>query len=233
MSKLQGWTIVFDLDGTLIETASDICAVLNDLLAEEGIAPLPYEQARLLVGRGARALVQRGFEASGVPVSEARLDGLVDRFIDLYRPRIAEQSRPFPGCLEALAALREAGAVACVCTNKRTELSVALFEALEMSHWFAAIVGPDAVGARKPDPNHLLSAIALAGGDPARAIMVGDGEPDAGAARAAGVPLVIVDFGYTTIPAAELGGDILISHFDELPDACRRLAACPPSQPSL
>jgi phosphoglycolate phosphatase len=233
MSKLKDWTVVFDLDGTLIETASDICAVLNDLLAEEGIPPLPYDQARLLVGRGAWALVQRGFEAAGAPIDDSRLDELVDRFVDLYRPRIAEKSRPFPGCLEALAALREAGATLCVCTNKRTGLSVALFEALGMSHWFAAIVGPDAVGARKPDPDHLLAAIRLAGGDSSRAIMVGDGEPDAGAARAAGVPLVIVDFGYTTIPAAELGGDILISHFSELPDACRRLATCPAPQPSL
>ncbi|MDQ0463774.1 phosphoglycolate phosphatase [Caulobacter ginsengisoli] len=233
MRALEGWTIVFDLDGTLVETASDICAVLNDLLEEEGIPPLPYEQARLLVGRGARALVQRGFVAAGATVAEARLDELVDRFVDLYRPRLAEKSRPFPGCIEALTALREAGAIFCVCTNKRTELSVALFEALGMSHWFAAIVGPDAVGARKPDPNHLLAAIAQAGGDPARAIMVGDGEPDAGAARAAGVPLVIVDFGYTTIPAAELGGDILISHFSELADACRRLATCPAVQASL
>lgn len=233
MSGLKGWTIVFDLDGTLIETAPDICAVLNELLEEEEIAPLPYDQGRLLVGRGARALVERGFEVAGAAVSEVRLDELVERFVDLYRPRVAEKSRPFPGCLEALTALREAGAAFCVCTNKRTELSVALFEALGMSHWFAAIIGPDAVGARKPDPNHLLATIRLAGGDPDRAIMVGDGEPDAGAARAAGVPLVIVDFGYTTIPAVELGGDILIGHFKELPDACRRLATCPAPQASL
>lgn len=233
MSVLKGWTIAFDLDGTLVETAPDICAALNDLLAEEGIAPLPYEQGRLLVGRGARALVERGFDVAGAEVSEARLDELVERFVDLYRPRVAKLSRPFPGCVEALTALREAGAVMAVCTNKRTELSVALIEALDLAPWFAAIIGPDAAEARKPDPRHLLHAVSAAGGDPAKAIMVGDGEPDAGAARAAGAPLVIVDFGYTTIPAAELGGDILISHFDELHEACVRLATCPAPQPSL
>lgn len=233
MRALEGWTVALDLDGTLVETAPDICAVLNDLLEAEGIAPLPYEQARLLVGHGARALVQRGFEVAGARVSVARLDNLVERFIDLYRPRIAELSRPFPGCAEAMAALREAGALLAVCTNKPTGLSVALIEALGLDHHFAAIIGPDAAEARKPDPRHFVAAVTAAGGDPARAIMVGDGEPDAGVARAAGAPLVIVDFGYTTIPAAELGGDILISHFSELPDACHRLATCPAPQPSL
>jgi phosphoglycolate phosphatase len=237
MRALEGWTIAFDLDGTLVETAPDICGTLNSLLAAEGIAPLPYDQAKLLVGRGARVLVQRGFEVAGADVTETRLDGLVDRFIELYRPRIAELSRPFPGCIEALAALKDAGAVLSVCTNKRTELSVLLLEALGMTGWFAAIVGADPGAPRKPDPRHLVAAIERAGGDPARAIMVGDGEPDAGAAKAAGVPLVIVDFGYTTIPAAELGGDILISHFADLPNACRRLAAaqapCPAAQASL
>jgi phosphoglycolate phosphatase len=227
MSRLDGWTIAFDLDGTLVETAPDICGTLNILLEAEGIAPLPYDQGRLLVGRGARALVQRGFEVAGAgaDLTEARLDGLVDRFIDLYRPRIAELSRPFPGCIEALGALKDAGAILSVCTNKRTELSVLLLQSLGMSDWFGAIVGADPGTPRKPDPLHLIAAVERAGGDPARAIMIGDGEPDAGAARAAGVPVVIVDFGYTTIPAAELGGDILISHFDALPDACLRLAA--------
>ncbi len=233
MRALEGWTIAFDLDGTLVETAPDICGTLNSLLETEGVAPLPYDQARLLVGRGARVLVQRGFEVAGAEVSEARLDDLVERFVDLYRPRIAELSRPFPGCVDALAALKEAGAILSVCTNKRTELSVLLLETLGISAWFGAIIGADPGTPRKPDPRHLITAIERAGGDPARAIMIGDGEPDAGAAKAAGVPLVIVDFGYTTIPAAELGGDILISHFSELPEACHRLATCPAPQASL
>ena len=149
----------------------------------------------------------------------------VDRFVDLYRPRIAEKSRPFPGCLEALAALREAGAVACVCTNKRTELSVALFEALDMSHWFAAIVGPDRAPAPKPDARHIAAAVAAAGGSLDRAVMVGDSITDFNAARATGVPVVLVPFGYSDPPAATLAADALCESWEDIPQAIARLLA--------
>ena len=223
LTHLAGSTIAFDLDGTLVESAPDLVATLNVLLAQEGLGPLPLSQARDMIGQGARALIAKGFEASGAEVAEPRLSLLFERFIAHYREHIAEESHVFPGVIDALDVLGNAGATLAVCTNKQTDLSVALLEALGIAHRFAAIVGPDAALAAKPDARHLLVAIEAAGGSPDHALMVGDSVSDAGAARAAGVPLILVSFGYTPIPARELGADALIDHFNELPAACARL----------
>jgi phosphoglycolate phosphatase len=222
-SALAGATIVFDLDGTLIETAPDLVGTLNVLLGREGVAPLPLGEARSMIGQGARALIARGFAAAGAALDEAKLSRLFDDFIEHYLAHIADLSRPFPGLLPALDVLQNEGARLAVCTNKRTDLSVALLDALGLSRRFAAIVGGDAVAAQKPDPGHLVAAIERAGGDRGRAVMVGDSISDARAARAAGAPLVLVSFGYTDTPARDLGPDILIDHFDELAAACARL----------
>lgn len=224
-SSLAGATIVFDLDGTLIETAPDLVGTLNVLLAREGIAPLPLAQAREMIGRGAKALIERGFAAASAPLDAANLNRLFDDFIVYYLAHIADESRPFPGLIAALDTLAAEGAILSVCTNKRTDLSVTLLDALGMTQRFAAVVGGDAVPAQKPAAGHLLAAIERAGGDPARAVMIGDSAPDAGSARAAGVPLILVSFGYTDTPASELDADVLIDHFDELLGACRRLLA--------
>lgn len=223
LSALAGATIVFDLDGTLVDTAPDLLGTLNSILEDEGLPVLALDEIRPMIGRGARAMMLRGFEAAGQTLPEARGDVLFDSFITRYDARIAEDSRPFPGVVEALDALAGAGARLAVCTNKRTHLSLSLLEALGLASRFAAIVGAEAVAAAKPSPVHLLETIRRAGGDPARAVMVGDSATDAGAARAAGVPLVLVSFGYTETPAAELGADVLIDHFDALTPACARL----------
>lgn len=227
LSHLNGATIAFDLDGTLVETAPDLVGTLNVLLEQEGIAPLPYELAKLMIGKGAKALLSRGFEAAGKPLEEPRLSALFDRFIDHYLAHIADASHPFPGLIAALDELAAAGATLSVCTNKRTDLSVALLETLGLADRFASIVGADGAPAAKPDPRHLLTAVERAGGRPERAIMVGDSVSDAGAARGAGIPLILVSFGYTDIPAKDLGADILIDHFDELIEACARLLPVP------
>jgi phosphoglycolate phosphatase len=220
---LAGAVIAFDLDGTLVDTAPDLIGTLNYLLAEHGHDGLPLSAAQTLVGQGARVMIERGFAAAGETLAPARLDGLFARFIELYLPRIAMASRPYPGVIAALDELERAGARFAVCTNKRTDLSVALMDALDLSRRFAAIVGPDLAGASKPDPRHLLFAIERAGGTADRALMVGDSAADAGAAKAAGVPVVLVSFGYTDVPAADLGGDALIDHFADLPRAAYRL----------
>ena len=224
-SPLNGVTVVFDLDGTLVDTAPDLVGTLNVLLAEEGIATLPLAEARGLIGQGARALIAKGFAAAGRPLDAARLDGLFEGFIVHYRAHLADASRPFPGAEDTLDVLEAAGAILCVCTNKRTDLSVALLKALDLDGYFRSVVGADAAPAPKPDARHLLTAIAAAGGDPARAIMVGDSGSDAGAAKAAGTPLVLVTFGYTETPVETLGADVLIDSFSALPDACLKLAA--------
>ena len=228
LSDFAGATVAFDLDGTLVDTAPDLVGTLNALLAEEGLASLTLEEARPMIGQGARAMLAKGFAANGASLDEARMGGLFERFIAHYLARIAQESRPFPGVVAALDGLTAAGARLAVCTNKRTDLSVALLRALGLAERFAAIVGPDAAPAAKPDPRHLIAAIERAGGRRGRAVMVGDSASDAGAARAAAIPLVLVSFGYTDIPARELGPDALIDHFDDLPGACARLLRpCP------
>jgi phosphoglycolate phosphatase len=225
---LAGATIAFDLDGTLVDTAPDLVSTLNVLLAEEGLAPLALDEARPFIGRGAAWLIERGFTAAGAPLAAEHAPILFERFIARYLGHIADESRPFPGMVASLEGLRADGAKLVVCTNKRTDLSVALLDALNLTRLFEAVVGPDQAPAPKPDGRHLETAVTLAGGDIGRAVMVGDAATDAGAARAAGAGLVLVSFGYTEVPAAELAPDVLIHHYDELADACRRvLGACP------
>ena len=227
LTALSGAVIAFDLDGTLVDTAPDLLGTLNMLLQEEGMEPLPLAEARPLIGHGARRLLERGFEAANAPLSAERASGLFERFLAHYLAHIADESRPFPGVVEALTTLKAAGANLAVCTNKPTDLAMALLEALELNAMFEAVVGPDAAWARKPDPRHLEAAVRAAGGSIGRAIMVGDADTDADAARAAGAPLILVSFGYTEVPAAKLGPDALIHHFDDLPAACLRLVgAC-------
>jgi len=223
--SLSGAAIVFDLDGTLVDTAPDLVGSLNQVLHEQKLPALSLRSARVMVGRGARALIQQGFAAAGEPLDEAHTPALLERFIEIYRGRIADESRPFDGVLQALDALDAAGAVLAVCTNKPTDLSLALLDALDMTGRFAAIVGPDAAPAPKPDPRHLQTTIAKIGGRDDYAVMIGDSASDIGAARAANVRSVVVSFGYTEIPAADLGADHLIDHFDELAPLAARLLA--------
>ncbi|MFA7264584.1 MAG: phosphoglycolate phosphatase [Caulobacter sp.] len=224
-TSLAGWTIAFDLDGTLVDTAPDLIGALNVLLVEQAMAPAPMSAVRQLVGHGVRGLLQRAYQLAGLTITEKRIDALRPRFIEIYRARIARESRPFPGCLAALADLRRRGARLAVCTNKPMALTEALLAELDMTRRFDAVVGGDTLPVQKPDPAPLLEVIARAGGDPARAILVGDASPDVGAAKAAGVPCIIVDFGYNDRPAAELGGDVLISGYEALADAVAGIAA--------
>ena len=215
--------IAFDLDGTLVHTAPDLMGTLNAVLAEEGLPALPLETAPMLVGRGAKVMIERGFAAAGEPLHEPRASQLFDRYIALYLARIADESHPFDGVTRALDALEAEGAILAVCTNKRTDLSLALLDALGLTHRFKAIIGADLAPRPKPDASHLLHAIAQAGGDPARALMVGDSINDVLAARNAGVPVVLVSFGYTDIPPADMDSDALIDRFDDLLEQVLRL----------
>ncbi|WP_197388470.1 HAD-IA family hydrolase [Ralstonia pseudosolanacearum] len=223
INVLKGATIAFDLDGTLVESAPDLIAAVNSILIAEDLKPLTLKEARPFVSRGARWLLQWGIASGGVPEPAARAAALFDRFINYYSAHIADESHPFPGVINALRVMRTAGAKLVVCTNKPTALSHSLLTKLGMIDLFDGIVGIDAVTAAKPDAAHLIEAVQAVGGDLNHTIMVGDADTDAGTARAAGTPLILVDFGYTEIPAVELAPDILLHHFDDLVDACTDL----------
>lgn len=216
---LEGWTIAFDLDGTLVDSAPDLIGTLNRMLVEEGLPPVPMESASTLIGSGARALLVHGFEAAGAPVERAKSDELFERFLVDYAAHIADGSQPFEGVVETLERLSERGAILVVATNKRSDLSELLLGKLDLTRHFAAIVGPDRVSARKPSGAHLKEAVAIAGGDPERAIMVGDASPDADAAKDAGMPCILATFGFTPTPVEDLGGDVLIDAFEDVEEA--------------
>jgi len=212
-------TLVFDLDGTLIDTAPDLIDTLNVVFAREGLPPVAYDTARNLIGGGARAMIARGIEAEGRVLEPPKLEQMFDDFIVHYTAHVADRSQPFPGLIEALDHLAAGGYRFAVCTNKLERLSVLLLETLKLAGRFEAICGQDTFGIQKPDPEILRRTISAAGGSPQRAIMIGDSLTDIRTARAAGVPVIAVDFGYSEKPVSEFGPDRIISHFEQLPAA--------------
>jgi phosphoglycolate phosphatase len=216
-------TIVFDLDGTLIDTAPDLIDTLNVILARHAVPAVAFEAARTMIGAGVKPLLKRALATRDIVLAPDALDALFAEYIALYAAHIADRSRPFPGLERALDALDAQGCRFAVCTNKLEWLSVRLLDALDLSRRFAAIVGQDTFGVPKPHPEILRRTIERAGGEVTRAVMVGDSTTDVATARNAGIPVIAVDFGYTETPAAEFGADRLISHFDALPEAIAEL----------
>jgi phosphoglycolate phosphatase len=216
-------TVVFDLDGTLVDTAPDLISALNFVLGREGLPPVPLKSARMLIGAGVRRLLERGLEVDGRHASVEDIDRLTGDFIDYYAAHIADASRPFDGLESALDDLEARGYGFAVCTNKLEWLSKRLLDRLGLSARFAAICGADTFGVAKPDPAILQQTVARAGGQLSSTIMVGDAGPDIGVARRAGIPVIGVEFGYTDVPIADLKPDRLIGHMSELPAAVESL----------
>src|SRR5690606_21964111 len=201
---------------TLVDTATDLLDGLNYCLDMAGIPHARPDEIRRYIGYGSRAMIERAFAAHGRPVTEHELDAQQALFLKHYAAGMPGRSKPFPGAVEALLRFRDAGFVAAVCTNKLEDLSRKLLDALDIGHLFEAVCGGDTFTHRKPDPRHLIDTIERAGGDPDRAVMIGDSRTDIDAAKAAGIPVVAVDFGYTDRPVREFGPSRIISHFDEL-----------------
>ena len=216
-------TVVFDLDGTLVDTAPDLINALNYILAREGMPPVPLQSARMMIGAGARKLLERGLELDGRNVALEELDRLTRDFIAYYADHIADASLPFEGLESALDDLTARGYRFAVCTNKLEWLSKLLLDRLGLSARFAAICGADTFGIAKPDPAILRQTVARAGGAMSSMVMVGDAGPDIGVARRAGVPVIGVEFGYTEVPIAELKPDLVIGHMNQLPAAVETL----------
>ena len=216
--------IVFDLDGTLVETAPDLAGALNHTLRQADLPAVSVETVRHMIGDGARMLLKRGAAEAGRELDEAELERWFEALLEHYWHHVADQSLPFPGVARQLARFRAAGLKLAVCTNKPIRLSEKLLELLDLAQHFDAILGGDSLAVRKPDPGHLLGTLDAIGSRPERAVMIGDSANDVAAARNAGLPVVVVSFGYTAVAPAELGADAVIDHFDELAEALAGLA---------
>ena len=207
--------ILFDLDGTLVDSAYDLHAATNHVLTHVGRKTVSLEQVRHMVGFGAKRLIELGLEATGGREAHEAAD-LLPVFLSYYRAHIADGTRIFPHGVEMLKDLKSKGFALAVCTNKPLSLTRPLLQHLDLAPYFEAVTGGDSFGFKKPDPRHLLETAKLLPGD-GPFLMVGDSINDIAAARGAGAPSVAVDFGYTDIPPAELGADHLISSLGALP----------------
>lgn len=211
--------LVFDLDGTLVSSMEDLVATLNAVLKKAGHGTVPQDKVANMVGMGAKVLLQRGLDYLDIAWSDETIIPLYEDFLDYYAANIAVHTRPFDGVIPALQRFRADGWKLAVCTNKTERLTLPLLAALNMTDHFDAVVGGDTFAVSKPHAEPVLGAIQRAGGTLEGSIMIGDSVTDINAARAAGIPVVAVDFGYTPVPVTELGPDRIISHFDELADA--------------
>lgn len=220
---LEDCLLVFDLDGTLVDTAPDLVRALNAVLEMEGLEPIPLASMRPHISEGAKAMIARGAWLQERVYTPARLQALSDALVEIYAGDIAAQSAPFPGLIEALDAAEAMGARFSICTNKISRLALQLLDALELTHRFQAVVGKNDVVNRKPHKDHYLEAVSRAGGRIERSMMIGDSAPDLETARAAGAPAALVAFGYTNIAPEALGPDAIISHFSELPNTAAKL----------
>lgn len=212
-------TVVFDLDGTLVDTLPDIEAAANRALAAEGRRPLTSDEVRQLIGSGGRVLMKNAFRATGEPASEARIDAAFAAYIAAYEKAPVAGSAAFPGVHAALDGLLARGTRLAVCTNKPEGLAETVLETFGLAGYFAGVVAGDTLPARKPSPEPLLEAVARVGGAGRSAAMVGDSPIDADAARAASIPFIAVSFGYSPVPASTLGADAVIDGYDELAGA--------------
>lgn len=229
---MKNATLVFDLDGTLVDSAPDLVAATNHALADLGLEPIAAGTLRGTIGFGARRMILEGLNQTGRTLPEAEVDRLLARFLAYYEPNIARESRPFDGVVAALESFRSRGARLAVCTNKRLALATHLLAELNLDGLFDAVAGRDSFPVFKPHPDHVLGAIRMAGGDPRHAVMIGDTVIDVSAAKAAAVPAVVCTFGYSDQPVDALGADAVIGHFSELDAAVRRLLAPASAGPS-
>ncbi len=222
---MNGFLLVFDLDGTLVDSAPDLRAALNQLLRERGYPPLSLAQVRPMIGDGVPALVARALAASGAGPTEAA--GALPRFMQLYEAEAVRLTRPYPAVPETLAGLRRRGYRTAICSNKPQRATLTVLEGLGLLPLFDGVAGGDRFRVKKPDPGHLLELIGAVSARVEAAAMIGDNENDAAAAHGAGIPLVLMRYGYARVDPETLGADALLVHFADLPAALDRLGLGP------
>ncbi len=219
------WTLVFDLDGTLVETAPDLHAALNYSLEAKRLGPVPIQEIRMMVGDGAKALIRKGLLWHEKDIDEHEIDAtLWPRFLDYYRNNICRFSHVYDDAQMTLDSLAQAGATLCICTNKPQVLAEEVLRGLNINHYFKSVLGGDMAVSQKPDGSHLAETIALAGGQLSQAIMIGDSETDERAARDAGLPFVFVSFGYGQLSGEPFNALQQIDHWRDMNTALTKLA---------
>jgi phosphoglycolate phosphatase len=222
---MDGFLLVFDLDGTLVDTVLDLRAALNEMLRERGRRALAPSEVKRMIGDGVPALVARALTASGANPAEAPT--ALPRFLEIYAANPAQLSRPYPGVPETLVVLRRRGYRTAVCTNKPQQATIAVMQDLDLLPLFDGIAGGDRFPIRKPHPDHLLRLIAEVGARPETSAMIGDNENDAAAAHSAAVPFLLMRYGYARVDPESLAADALLEQFSQLPAALERLGLTP------
>ena len=215
--------LIFDLDGTLVDTAPDLLGALNDVLQSAGRPPVDLADLRHLVGFGARSMMAEAFKMTSGPAEPEQLDRYMHGFLSHYSAHIADYSRPFPGVEETLDALRDQGARMGVLTNKPHDLTLLLMSKLKLDHYFVSIFGQWRMEYTKPDGRIFADVVREVGGAGTGAVMIGDSVTDVQTARNGGAPVVLLSYGYTPVPARELGADLVVDDFREVPGAVWRL----------
>jgi len=218
-------TVVFDLDGTLVHSLPDIHVAVNAVLDAAGRRTLSEPETRAMIGGGARSLIVDAFAATGAAGGDDEIDDCFARFLIEYEANPAQRSYPYDGVVACLEAFATRGLKLAVCTNKPERLTRLILCGLGLDRYFESIVAGDTLAVKKPDAAPVLEAIARAGGRAQTAVMVGDSATDAGAAKAAGLPFIVVSFGYSRLPTRSLGADVVVDGFDALPAAIERIAA--------
>ena len=208
--------MIFDLDGTLVDTADDLIDALNVSLEKQGIAECDPGEARTWIGHGARQMIHNALVRYDLDADETLISGMFGDFLEYYQANLSRHSRPFPGLIDALQVLADDGWIFAVCSNKHERYCRLLLDELDMSELFATVSGGDTYGVSKPDARHLLSTIEAASGNRERSVMVGDASTDVDAARAARLPVIGVTFGYTPVPMSELEPDVLLDRYRDL-----------------
>jgi phosphoglycolate phosphatase len=215
--RFPGDAVLFDLDGTLVDTAADLCGALNRALQSVGRPPVTVQQVRGMIGGGLPNLVMKGLEATGGPIPTDQYEEIVKNARLDYEEHVADQSKPYPGVLEALRGLAQRGSKMGVCTNKPAAASKKLLAALGLDKYLSVIVGGDSLPVKKPHPQMAREVLKKLGNiAPEAAVLVGDSETDVKLARAANLPVILVDGGYTEIPVKDLGADLVIRSFAQL-----------------